>query len=242
MRGRIAIEKQGARRCREAGGRCRFAGLAALVALLVPMAAAYGNDAWMQVGGVDRSNLYLVALRGGRCEWGLIVKVDPGSIIIGPAPPTTGKPPVPPETKTLPRADVIRIAEGPYAHGMLYSGRRSWADVKQCVPGRREHLEVVLTSGRRMSVVPVAASDTELTLKSGARPVTLPKSDISRVAYVRFKPLPAGYQWVVQEAPFLALFSPKTWQYALKIDAMMTVPLYDSGVSEDNSNVGCDAQ
>jgi hypothetical protein len=93
-----------------------------------------------------------------------------------------------------------------------------------------------------MSVVPVAASDTELTLKSGARPVTLPKSDISRVAYVRFKPLPAGYQWVVQEAPFLALFSPKTWQYALKIDAMMTVPLYDSGVSEDNSNVGCDAQ
>ncbi len=59
---------------------------------------------------------------------------------------------------------------------------------------------------------------------------------------MRFRPLSVNYKYMVQEAPLLVFFSPKTWQYALKINATMPVPIYDAALNEDNSPVVCAAQ
>lgn len=95
---------------------------------------------------------------------------------------------------------------------------------------------VILRSGQQMDA---SITGSELMRRGGGGPAPIPKTEISRIVYVRFKPLPASYEWMAQESPILALFSPKTWQYALDINAMMSVPLYDSAMPEDDSPVIC---
>jgi hypothetical protein len=90
-----------------------------------------------------------------------------------------------------------------------------------------------------MEAVPAATSAADLTLKSRGKQIVVPKIDISRVLYVRYKPLSVNYRWFAQEASIFASLSPKTWQYALKINAMISVLLYDSAMPEEDSLVGC---
>ena len=215
--------------------------LAALLALSVPVAHAADKDPWMQLAAIDRGKEYTVVLRSGRCERGTISKVDGGLLVVEPGPAPARKT-APRRAETVSRPDVLRVGEGLGAREIVYSGRSSWADVGECVPGPREHLTVVLNTGQRIDTKRVALLVSEITIESGERSMTVPKRDVSRVLYVRFKPLPGGYEWMVQEAPFLALFSPKTWQNALKINAMMTVLLYDSTAGEDSSPVACAGQ
>jgi len=102
-------------------------------------------------------------------------------------------------------------------------------------------MRVLLKSDQHLDVVPTGGSVSELRYKSGGKGVTVQRHDVSRVFYVRFKPLSANYRYIAQEAPLLAFFSPKTWQYGLKIDATMAVLLYDSSTPGDDSPVACSA-
>jgi len=206
--------------------------------LALPMAHAAGKDLWMQLAAMDRGNQYTVVLRGGRCETGKISKVTSGSLVVESVPPPAGPVASPQHTETVLRPDVLRVEEG-IASGLVYSGRSSWADVFTTVPWPREHLTVVLKTGRKISDRLAQPSAAGIALLSGAKPMAISKQDISQVLYVRFKPLPGGYESLVEEAPYLALFTPRFWQNALKINAMMTVLLYDSAAAEDNSPVAC---
>jgi hypothetical protein len=213
--------------------------LGALVALPLPIKVAAEDDAWTQLGSVDRSNLYTVALRSGKCGEGYIVKLDRSFIIIDSDSPPRRKVATVHHEVTIARADVLRIGEGTELREILFSGRSSWADVLASHVGPREPLMVALKSGRQMEAVPAATSAADLTLKSRGKQIVVPKIDISRVLYVRYKPVSVNYRWFAQEASIFALLSPKTWQYALKINAMISVLLYDSAMPEEDSLVGC---
>jgi hypothetical protein len=102
-------------------------------------------------------------------------------------------------------------------------------------------MRILLKSGQHLDVITTGQSASELRHKSGGKEVTVQKSEVSKVLYVRFKPVSANYRYLAQEAPLLALFSPKTWQYGLKIDATMAVLLYDSSTPEGESPVTCPA-
>lgn len=203
----------------------------AVLVLPLGIALAQGEDPWRQLGTVDRTNVYTVALRGGTCEEGSIVKLDSNSLVFRNASPD--------RQLTIARSDILRVGEGTKVHEVLFSGRSSWADVRASLPAPREHLILALKSGQQLKAVSIRTSDSDLTFKTGGKQVTIAKSDIGRVLYVRFKPLSAGYQWFAQEAPYLVYFTPKGWQYALKINAMISVPLYDADLTEDDSPVTC---
>lgn len=201
----------------------------AFLSVLLPVASAAEADSWMQLGAVDRSNVYTVVLRDRTCDQGLILKLDQSSVVI------EGR------SSTISRDRVLRVGEGTDLHEILFSGRSSWADALACTVGPRERLRILLKSGQHLDVIPTGQSASELGYKSGGKDVAVQKSDVSKVLYVRYKPLSANYRYVAQEAPLLALFSPKTWQYGLKIDATMSVLLYDSSTPEDDSPVTCSA-
>lgn len=210
-----------------------------LLALLLPIALAADKDPWTQLGAIARDNLYTIAVRSGRCEQGYITNLDGSSLTISTDLPPTRKTASHGHDVAILRSDIIRIGDGTEIHNIIYSGRSSWVDVQASPVGPREHLMVALKSGRQVNIAPVATSASDLTFKSAGKSVIVRKLDISRVFYVRLKPLPDTYRFLAQEAPYLLLFSPKTWQNALKINAMMSVLLYDSTVSEDNSLVPC---
>jgi hypothetical protein len=69
--------------------------------------------------------------------------------------------------------------------------------------------------------------------------VKIPKHDISYVDYVRFKPVSEAHRYFAQEAAWGSFLDPKAWQYLLRIDAVMSVRIYDSTLPEDNSPLGC---
>jgi hypothetical protein len=58
---------------------------------------------------------------------------------------------------------------------------------------------------------------------------------------VRFKPVSEAHKYYAQEAYGLQFLDPKAWQYLLRIDALMSVLLYDSTLPEDNSPLSCPA-
>lgn len=118
----------------------------AFMCVCLPVGAAE-RDPWMQLGAVDRANIYTVALRGRGCEQGLIVSVESQRITIAPNLSTTPRTAAASHEVAIPRADVLRIGEGTGAHEILFSGRSSWADVQAFPVGPREHLTIVLKSG-----------------------------------------------------------------------------------------------
>jgi len=111
--------------------------------------------------------------------------------------------------------------------------------VKEVKPALWENLKVGLKSGKSLRGSVIGASDSDLTIKHFGHPVSIPKADIAEVDYIRFKPVSGAHRYFAQEAYGLQFLDPKMWQYLLRIDALLSVPLYDSASPEDNSPLTC---
>jgi hypothetical protein len=96
-------------------------------------------------------------------------------------------------------------------------------------------------SGKSLSGSELGATDSEITIKRLGHSVGIPKDDVIQAYYVRFKPVSEAHKYYAQEAYGLQFLDPKAWQYLLRIDALMSVLLYDSTLPEDNSPLSCPA-
>lgn len=199
---------------------------AVCIAGCLQLRGSEASAAWQRLGSLERSNAYTIVLRDGSCQTGNIQTVEPKKLTLQ-------------SGVTVQRAEVLYVGEGVSPHNILYSGRSSWNDVREVKPVRLETLESRLKTGKSIRGSFIGASDSDLTVKSFGRTAKISKLDIAEVNYVRFKPVSEGHRYFAQEAAGLQFLDPKAWQYLLRIDALMSVPIYDSAMPEDDAPLSC---
>jgi hypothetical protein len=188
------------------------------------------DDGWENLRRVSEKASLTFMRKDGSCEVGTILKVEPTKVTVK----TNAVAPI-----GIDKPGLLLVGEGPGPHDLIYSGRSSWADVVGAKPSHAESLVVTMKNGKSHTGKPVSASVDAIVLRALAGAETLPKGDISRVTYVRQKPLTDGEEYIGQEAPFLMLFSPMTYVRAAGISLKLDVPLYDASAPEDDSALKC---
>jgi hypothetical protein len=64
----------------------------------------------------------------------------------------------------------------------------------------------------------------------------VPKVDVKTVSFVRFKPMTSTEQWYDTEGA--VILAPRLWFEGLML-GKISVTLYNSAMTEDNSKLGC---
>ena len=155
----------------------------AIAACLLGGSALFGQDAsWMNLGRIERSDSYTFILRNKTCLQGRIQSVDPGFLTLNVSDTASQ---AKPNVVTIVRSDVTQAKDGPAPNDILYSARSSWRDVRGIPAHPREHLRVILKSGKSVSGQPVKSTDSQLSLKQFASVSTVAKTDIALVYYIR---------------------------------------------------------
>ncbi|WP_353072960.1 hypothetical protein [Tunturiibacter gelidiferens] len=189
-----------------------------------------GNDSgWMNLSRVSHNSSLMFIKKDATCERGAVLKVDASSVTVTRF-----------EKKdvTIQIGDLLQVGEGG-PHNLVFNARSSWSDVIGAKPGHAEALSITKKDGTKYTGRPVSVSGTEITLKSLARTETLAKADIATIDYIRQKPLTDSEEYLLQEAPYLLLFSPKSYVVAMGLSPKLDVRLFDASKPEDNSKVGC---
>jgi hypothetical protein len=196
-----------------------------VVGAAVTLCAAGDDNGWRNLEHVTRDRDYTVVLRDLRCIQGRLLSTgdDAISLQIDQA-----------RQAIIKRARVLRVGEYRNApsHDTVFSGRSSWADVVTGEPKASEYLLIVTKKGEQVHWHRPNVSESSV---SGDGK-TLLKSDVRLVSYVRFTPLTRQEEYAEHEG--VALAAPRLW-FNLAMLGEITVPLYDSDVTEDNSPVTC---
>lgn len=100
-------------------------------------------------------------------------------------------------------------------------------------------MSVTATDGKLHQGTLKEVTDSAITLRSLSTEVSLPKADLSRVDYIREKPLSdAGeYRWH-ELGPFM-VFDPELYARMFHLGEIMEVRLYDSAVPEEDLSARC---
>jgi len=175
---------------------------------------------WDNLREITRDRLYVVALRDGRCIHGRIISSTDQQLVL--------------DSATNWRVDVVRVADIPFpsATGPVYSGRSSWDDVKAVHPQWSEYLLIQTNRGEELKWKnPNVLGDSIAFVASALR-----KADVKTVSYVRFKPMTKTEDWYDTESA--VILAPRLWFHRAML-GKISVTLYNSGVAEDNSKLGC---
>ena len=198
------------------------------------------EDGWENLRHVTHSRTYTVMDRGGHCVLGEIAAVTDQSLTLKRWDGMTGKRPTY-STSVIPRPEVLRLTDGPdVAIGMVFSGRSSWADVRNLRGIRSDEAVLVQTkNGKQQEGKITQISDGELKFERGGKTNEIAKGDISKVYYIREKPIDAYTQYVAQEMGVVSIADPAAWPYLLRIPPKVDVLVYDSSMPEDDTPIGC---
>lgn len=132
------------------------------------------------------------------------------------------------------REQVLRVAEYRDApsHDIVFRARSSWADVLAADPKASEYLLIITKQREQVRWNKPNVSEISIT-DSGK---TILKSDVRSVSCVRFTPLTRSEEHAEHEGILLA--APRLW-FNRSMLGKITVPLYDSEITEDDSPVKC---
>lgn len=213
----------------------RFSELA--IAVCLCGSVSFGQDqSWKNLGHIEHSNYYTFFLHNKTCLQGRIQSAKPDSLALDVSEAASH---AKPSLVTIVHSDVIQAKDGRASNDILYSARSSWRDVRGIPSHAREHLYVVLKSGKPMSGQPAASTDSQLSLKQFASISTVVKTDVALVYYIRIKPASGDLLWFAQEAGPLTILNPQTWPYLFNIGVQMRVLLYNVELPEDNTSLVC---
>lgn len=139
------------------------------------------NDGWDAVTHLNRNASFTFVDRNHTCASGKIKAANDRKVTVS----RQHAPDV-----DIARTDLVRITSGGLAPGVVFSGRSSWSDVVRIV-GRRFHpdIAVVTKSGEEYKGKLLTASETGLTIEHAGKKSDIKKSEVSKVSYVRPKPL-----------------------------------------------------
>ncbi len=205
---------------------------------LLASACAFGElgDGWGNLTKVRHDRGYTVLTRDGACISGSLTELDDAGLRIDTVL-TDGRgirQGGVVSTKVR-RSDVLRASDNSIltSHDSVYSGRSSWADVRDARPDNKaEWLKIVRNDGReRRCNRPEVLDDR---IRCGTS--TVAKAAISRVYYVRLKPASDKQMYLSREA--MVWLDARTWfNYALQ--GRIEVLLYVSSGQVENSVVSC---
>jgi hypothetical protein len=170
---------------------------------------------------LSRSATLTFVQRDGTCINGAITKADSTTITVEPY----QKPPV-----TLTRSDLFQISQG---NALLYSGRSAWSDVINTHLAPREAFVLTTVSGKLIKGTPVTVNADHIKLKHGLTTTLFPLSQIKTVDYLRWKPESDGFDFMLQEAPYMVLFYPELYYRALGLEGRISARLYDVSKPQD---------
>lgn len=190
-----------------------------LALIVVNVAAQDALDPWQALAKAERKTTYGIVLRDGSCRWDRIDEANSSAIKV--------------DSEMIPRGDLLFVGQKLDEHDVVYDGRNCWSSVMDAKAAKPEGLRLLLKSGQELSGSEVAATDGTVSLKRVGKTTVIAKGDVVEADYIRFKPLSDAHQYAIQELAWGAIFDPKLWQYWLKLDALMSVRIYDSRLTED---------
>jgi len=100
-------------------------------------------------------------------------------------------------------------------------------------------MEVTTADGKLHDGNLADVTESGITLTEGDKDVTVAKADVSRIAFVREKPLNDSREYNLDELGPLVIFDPDAYLRLFHIGDTMSVRLYDSSMPEDNSPIAC---
>lgn len=195
-----------------------------MLALTCAGHAADVPAAWANVAHIPHDREISIALRGGTCLVGTVTEATGDAMKI-----RSGK-----DAVHVHYSQVLRISEGPAAQEQdtIYSGRSSWWDAFFVRPSWRERLIIETKTGREIVDGKPAATAEQVNIQGRS----LPKSEVLKVIYLRYRPITATELKVHQA--HLDFLAPRLWSRA-KMVGLMDVPLYDAEQPEDNTELSC---
>jgi hypothetical protein len=190
--------------------------------LLIPFVGAQSTS---NLDHVSHSSTFNIVSRDGSCVRGLLKAVDADTLSLEP-----WKSPM----VRLKRGDILQVSQG---NALLYSAISSWDDVKSTHPVPREALVLTLSNGKRVKGQPIQIDDNSINLKHGLANTIFQKSEIQTVDYLRWRPESDGLDFMLEEAPYVALFYPELYYRALGLEGRVPVHLYDLSKPQELGNL-----
>ncbi len=191
-------------------------------------------DPWLVLGKITHERSYTIETRDRKCTRGTIAEFTTERLTVKVY---NRNSPDTPETVTFHRADVLRVADGPWVY---YSGRSSWSDVSSIHLAGRERLKIVTASGKTYEAkAPYTVSDDGFTLHTSGKSTKISKSEIKQVYDIVIKPLTNTSEYLEEELGPMIIFDPDVYVYGLHLEQYVPVLLYNAGDPEDNSPVEC---
>lgn len=192
------------------------------------------DDQWKNLMHADRRPTYTVVTRQLGCTVGKIDAVTRQTVTLKRPDGTT---------ESIAKQDVLRSTDQEIASlGIVYSGRSSWLDVKNCCPNPKRYsgvyLRLVMLDGKKHEGELVGVQDTNLTLRDGRQTNQFAKLDISRVYLVRYKRMSKSAEAAFTELFVFKVLDPQLWPYFLRIGTAYVL-LYDSRMPDDDSEIDC---
>jgi hypothetical protein len=197
--------------------------------LLIPPSAlcADRTDPWNTLKEVTRRTTYWFVAPNLGCVKGRIKDITALAITIK----DRDAPVV-----AIKRVDLLRGMDGHKQSDVIYSARSSWADVAAMLSNSREWARVFTKAGKKYEGKFVKADDAAIVLMQAGHTLSLPKTDISQVFYIREEPQSDSAVYAAQE---FAVIDPELWPHLLHIEGHLSVRLYDFSLPEDNVHIGC---
>jgi hypothetical protein len=199
--------------------------LLVVVVFTAPVCGA-ADDSWQNLKRIRRDKEYTLLNRLGGCITGQIAGVEDGLVKL------VAKDAL---VKVVTRPDVLRVTDNQFGdpHDSIFSGRSSWADVRESRPKvKAEWLKVTTKEGKERTCK--ASEVLEDRLKCGTD--VIPKRDIERVYYVRLKPASEWLEYAAKEG--VAWLDARSWFNYLLL-GRIDVLLFDSATSEESEPVAC---
>ena len=199
-------------------------------------ALGQSEDGWKNLTKVRHDRGYTVLTRNGSCISGSIAEANDAILKIETVL-TNGRgiPLGKVALTAIKRPDVLRVSDNSdvLPHDAVYSGRSSWVDVREAHPyPTSEWLKIVLSDGHERRCKRSEVFDDRINCDANA----IPKSEISRLYYVRLEPASSNQLYLSHEG--MAWLDARTWfNYALY--GRIEVLLYDSRDQEDDALLSC---
>lgn len=216
----------------------------ALLGLVLPSSGVDSDDPWQSLRSLTHRSEFTFVDRDLNCHYGRIKAVTDHSVVI-----RTDH-----SSITIDRSNLIRVRTGPptgpnnpyIALLTVYSARSSWSDLIQFAPvlhmfksPTEVQMAVTTSDGKLLKGNLKKVTDSEVTLADSGVEISIPKAEISRVDFVREKPLSDAGEYSWSELAMLKVFDPELYPRLFHLGDTMPVRLYERSIPEDNSPVGC---
>ncbi len=207
--------------------------LTALFAVSTTVLSSGGDDQWNNVKEVNRGATLIFVSHNHECTWGKIKTIDDWGVTVL----RRGSPEI-----VLRKADLLRITSGAWAPGVIFGARSSWSDIV-ALAGKHFHpiVEIFMKIGDRRKGRLTSVSDTGVTLEVSEKTTNIGKDDISKVAYIRPKPLSDSAAYADGELGPMKPFDPQLWPKLLHLRSPESIVLFDASEPEDNSSIVCNS-